>query len=170
MPGVTITRDPRGIVVGVLLLVSVFAVVFVWPVLSWHARGMILAGYGITLLLVGLIPARRTRRLLTSGVRSQGAVVGAKEDASRAQDDPTAHYYHPVVRFTALDGREVEFTSAVGYDIAPQVGDPVPVRYRPDDPEQAELDQVITWALPALVGLLGGLGLAVAGVVVYLHE
>jgi hypothetical protein len=44
------------------------------------------------------------------------------------------------------------------------------VRYRPDNPEQAELDQVITWALPTLVGLLGGLGLTVAGAVVYLHK
>jgi hypothetical protein len=38
MPGVTITRDPRAIVVGVLLLLSVFVVAFVWPVLGWHAR------------------------------------------------------------------------------------------------------------------------------------
>lgn len=48
------------------------------------------------------------------------------------------------------------FTSPVGYDIAPRVGDSVSVRYRPDNPEQA--DQVITWALPAAFGLLGGLG------------
>jgi hypothetical protein len=69
MPGVTITRDPRAIVVGVLLLLSVFVVAFVWPVLGWHARGIILAGYGITLGLIMLIPAQRTRRRLRSGVR-----------------------------------------------------------------------------------------------------
>jgi len=37
----------------------------------------------------------------------------------------------------------VEFTSAVGYGIEPDVGHAVNVRYLPDDPEQAEIDRAI---------------------------
>lgn len=92
-------------------------------------------------------------------------------DTDRQKDTGArTSYYHPVVRFTTPDGRTVEFTSAVGYQIRPDVGGPVPVRYRPDDPEKAEIDRAIAWVMPAAFGLLGGLGLLVAGVVVYLNE
>jgi hypothetical protein len=47
-------------------------------------------------------------------------------------------YYHPRVQFTTAEGRTVEFTSTFSSQFAPTVGDPVPVRYRPDSPEQAE--------------------------------
>jgi uncharacterized protein DUF3592 len=78
--------------------------------------------------------------------------------------------YAPVVRFTTADGRTVEFTSSVGYSSKPDVGGAVDVRYLPDDPEQAEIDRATMWMLPAAFGLLGGLGLLVAGVVVYSDE
>lgn len=170
MPSVSITftRDPRAVAVGFLLMGSVIVVSSVWFSLSWHARGMILAGYGITLLLAGLIPALRTRGLLRSGAQAQGAVEGAEKDTSKTRSG-TAVTYHPVVRFTTPGGRAVVFRSAVGYDTMPRAGDPVPVRYRPDNPEHAEVDHVTTWVMSAAVGVLGGLGLVVAGVVVFLH-
>jgi hypothetical protein len=63
----------------------------------------------------------------------------------------------------------VEFTSTVGYCREPDVGAPVPVRYLLDDPEQAEIDKAVTWLWPGASALLTGLGLLVAGVVVYLR-
>jgi hypothetical protein len=141
-----------------------------WDSLSWQARGMILAAYGVTVLGFGLIPALRTRGLLKSGVRAQGTVVGAEQDTSQGHDHTTFTYYHPVVRFTTADGRIIEFTSAVGYQRGPDIGGAVPVRYRPDDPEQAEIDRASMWMLPAAFGLVGGLGLLVAGVVVYANK
>jgi Protein of unknown function (DUF3592) len=167
VPEVTFARGPRAVGLGFLLIGSVFVVSRVWHSLSWHARGMILAAYGIAFLPFALIPALRTRGRLKSGARTQGTVVGTdrqKDTGARTS------YYHPVVRFTAPDGRTVEFTSAVGYQIKPDEGDPVPVRYRPDNPEQAEIDRAIAWMMPAAFGLLGGLGLLVAGVVTYLNE
>jgi hypothetical protein len=134
---------------------------------------MILAAYGVTVLGFGLISALRTRGLLKSGARAQGTVVGAEEDTSRGHDDATSSStttYNPVVRFTTADGRTVEFTSAVGSQHRPDIGGAVPVRYRPDDPEQAEIDRASMWMLPAAFGLVGGLGLLVAGVVVYSNE
>jgi len=38
-----------------------------------------------------------------------------------------------------------------------------------DDPQQADVDSAVTWLLPAAIGSLFGLGLLVAGVVVYMR-
>jgi Protein of unknown function (DUF3592) len=49
--------------------------------------------------------------------------------------------YHERVRFTTSDGRTVTFTSAWGSPESDvELGRSVPVRYRPEDPEQAEVD------------------------------
>ena len=72
-----------------------------------------------------------------------------------------------MVRFTTADGRTVEFASAVGYSYNPHIGRTVSVRYRPDDPEQAEIANAAMWLIPASFGLAGGLGLLVAGAIVY---
>ena len=162
-------RGPRATLVGWLLLGTVFLVSWKWSVLSWHARGMILAAYGVIFLSVLLFPALRTRSQLKGGARAQGTVVGAKQQMGMLGDNPTT-YYHPVVRFTTPDGRTVEFTAGTGTGAQPETGARVPVRYRPDDPDDAELDHVLTWMLPAAFGLVGGLGLLVAGVVMYLQE
>ena len=171
MPSFKFARTPRGVALGFLLIGSIFVVFWVWDSLSWHARGMILAAYGVTALAVGLIPALRTRGLLKSGAPAQGMVVDVEEETSQDHDDhTTSTTYYPVVQFTTADGRTMKFTSAVGYGSEPPLGDAVPVRYRPNDPEQAEIDRAITWMLPAAFGLLGGLGLLVAAVVVYTEE
>jgi hypothetical protein len=169
VPSVTFARSPRAVAVGFLLIGSVFLVYLVWDSLSWHARGMILAAYGATALAVGLIPALRTRRLLKSGATAQGVVVGAKQQTHQRHDGIT-YSYRPVVRFTAPDGRQVVFTSAVGSQRAPDLGVLVPVRYRPGNPQEAEIDRAVIWVLPAAFGLVGGLGLLAASVVVYEQE
>jgi hypothetical protein len=169
VPSVTFARGPRAVAVGFLLVGSIILVSQVWDSLSWHARGLILAAYGVTALAVGLIPGLRTRALLKRGARAEGVVVGTKQ-VTRQGEDGTSYSYHPVVRFTAPDGGQVVFTSSLGSPVAPDLGTPVPVRYRPEDPHQAEVDRAAAWVLPAAFGLVGGLGLLVAAVVVYAQE
>jgi hypothetical protein len=152
-------------VLGFLTLGSVFVVIWKWDSFSWHIRGMILAAYGVVCLGAVLIPALRTRGLLKSGAHAQGTVVDVKKGTSSGQYGGSTS--NPVVRFTTADGRTVEFTSAVGYSRSPDIGGAVPVRYRPGDPEQAEIDRATMWMIPAAFGLVGGLGLLVAAVIVY---
>jgi len=82
-------------------------------------------------------------------VSAQGTVVGVE----RRRSGPTGIWavlagltfapnvlYHERVQFTTPDGRTVVFTSAYGSpDSDVELGRPVPVRYRPEDPEQAEV-------------------------------
>jgi Protein of unknown function (DUF3592) len=165
---ITFARSPLARALGFLVMGSALVGFWKWDSLNSHARGLILAAYGVTLGGFMLIPALRTRRLLQSGAMAQGTVVDAKRYISISEDSITS--YAPVVRFTTADGRTVEFTSSEGYSSKPDVGGAVDVRYLPDDPEQAEIDRATTWMLPAAFGLLGGLGLLVAGVVVYSDE
>ena len=161
---------PRTSVLGFLVFGSVFVVFWKWDSFSWHARGMILAAYGVVCLGAGLIPALRTRGLLESGAQAQGTVVDVKKGTSSGQYSSGQYggsTYNPVVRFTAADGRTVEFKSTVGYSRSPDIGGAVPVRYRRGDPEQAEIDRATMWMIPAAFGLVGGLGLLVAAVIVY---
>jgi hypothetical protein len=153
----------------VLLLASGLLVSWKWDSLSPHARGMSLAAYGVLVLFL-LIPALRTRELLKSGVQARGTVVGAERDISQDSRGRRSITYNPVVRFTTADGRLAEFTSTLGYASRPDIGATVPVRYRTDDPAQAEIDRAIMWVFPAVLALVFGLGLLVEGVVTYTQE
>lgn len=159
-------RGRRFDLVGWLLLGSVVLVGWRWSSLSPHARGIMLAAYGVVFALIMLPSALRTRGLLKTGAKAEGTIVGAEQRTSIQRNDVVTDYY-PQVRFTTPDGRQVVFTSSFGSPGEPQLGDRLRVRYRPDDPQQAEVDHASTWMLRAAFGVVGGLGLLVAGVVVY---
>jgi Protein of unknown function (DUF3592) len=150
--------------VGLLLYLvfgSIFLAIAKPDLLNRTAWGLILAADGVALLLGLVRPALRMRGLVNSGALAQGTVQKTGGgDAS----------YHPRVQFTTAEGRTVEFTSTFSSQFAPKVGDPVPVRYRPDSPEQAEADSATMWMLPAAVGSLFGLGLLVVGIIAVLPE
>jgi hypothetical protein len=148
-----------------LVFGSIFLAIAKPDLLNRYAWGLILAADGVALLLGLVRPALRMRELLQSGAPAQGTVVGTVQKTS----DGDA-YYQPRVQFTTAEGRTVVFTSTFGSQFAPKVGDPVPVRYRPDSPEQAEAHGATMWMLPAAVGSLFGLGLLVAGIIAILPE
>jgi hypothetical protein len=176
MRQVKLPAEPRLAWASVLLPASLIVTAWAWQGLGWHARGMLLAAYGVAVALVLVRPALRTRARLKAGVSAQGTVVGAEKRISStgigtwAPTFVPVTLYHARVRFTTREGRTVVFTSALGSPDSPlELGRPVPVRYRPDHPEQAQVDNPWVWVVPAALGLLGGLGLLVAGVVVYLQ-
>jgi Protein of unknown function (DUF3592) len=177
MRQVKLPADPRLAWAFVLLPGSLVVTAWAWGGLGWHARGMLLAAWGVAVALVLLLPALRTRARLKAGVSAQGTVVGAEKRISSTGIGTWAPTFMPVtlyhrrVRFATRDGRTVVFTSALGSpDSQLELGHPVPVRYPPDDPEQAQVDTPWAWMVPGALGFLGGLGLLVAGVVVYLQE
>jgi hypothetical protein len=124
------------------LLGAVVLAFWRWHTLGWHARGIVLALLGAAFLAVFGIQAMWVRSLLQSGDRAEGTAIEVEEDAG---DRDTRTTYRPVVQFTTADGRKVVFTGSVGTGYAPEVGSAVPVRYRRDDPDQAEIDRLVTW-------------------------
>jgi hypothetical protein len=162
-------RAAVGLAVSLCVVVLLFSGVL--DSLAPTTRGLILAAAGVTLLGVDLPLQLRTRTLLKHGVKAQGTVVDAEEKTGRGSEDLPYRTYHPVVEFTATDGRTVTFTSGLGFSgRQPRVGSAVPVRYQPDDPEQAEIDRAYLWMVPAAPPLLAGVGLLVAAGVAFTDE
>jgi hypothetical protein len=176
MRQVRLPAEPRLAWATVLLPAGLIVTAWAWQALGWRARGMLLAAWGVAVALVLLLPALRSRARLKAGVSAQGSVVGVEKRIGSAGIGTWAPtfipntLYHPRVRFTTPDGRTVVFTSALGSpDRDLELGHPVPVRYQPDHPEQAQVDTPWAWVVPGALGFLGGLGLLVAGVVVYVQ-
>lgn len=70
---------------------------------------------------------------------------------------------HPVVRFQTADGAVIEFRSRVGSSPPSyQVGDEVPVLYRPENPRDARIESFVDLYLAGTI--LGGIAVVFGGV------
>lgn len=97
-------------------------------------------------------------------VRNSAAAVGAVVSLRRERDGmDTQNCLFPLIRFQTASGRTITFESRMGRsDDAWHIGDRVPVRYRVDRPELAELEGFLalwfsTLILLVLATVLAGL-------------
>jgi hypothetical protein len=122
-------------------------------------RGGILT-YLFLLIGIGLLGGAgyiffNTSEFVSGARKAQGTVVGLKSGA-------------PEVRFQAQDGREIRFTSSVSSKPpAYSVGENVEVLYRPDRPEDAEVNAFMSlWLGVIILGALGSMfSLTAAGLI-----
>lgn len=124
---------------------------------------VIFGGIGLLLLLIAGGFVVWTKSWLNSTVAAEGRVielVGGSSGPGRRGGS-----YHPVVAFTAQDGRKFEFRSSTGSDPpAFRVGEIVTVRYRPDDPRSAGIDAFFSlYLMPLIFGFIGAIFTLVGG-------
>jgi hypothetical protein len=144
--------------------------------------GAVLAGIGLTFLLVGWIIHRTSRHLRGPAERAQGTIVGFDTSNPGAMRLPRTRVrvstwsnfvgagpvYRPTVQFTTAAGAHVTATSPFGANPRPgHVGDTVTVLYDPRDPRRVRVETQSRWVgcLEAAFMLLGG-GLAALGIVI----
>jgi len=121
---------------------------------------------GVGLALVSVARLVRIRGLLRHGAPIEGTVVRVWRTKWTSDEGRTFVTYRRRVRFTTPDGGAVEFTSRVGTKVAPHEGQSVPVRYRADNPKQAEVDTPAAWKSAAIL-LLFGLALLITAAFIY---
>ncbi|HET9862329.1 MAG TPA: DUF3592 domain-containing protein [Steroidobacteraceae bacterium] len=114
-------------------------------------------GVGALMLVGAALLCIDTRRFIAHAQDATGTVVELRE----VRSDDGGSTWKPVVRFTAADGRDVTFASRVSssppsYD----VGETVPVLYRPEEPGEARIRGFGSLWFGA--SILGGLGLLFA--------
>ena len=105
----------------------------------------------------------RRRSFLRHSAIASGTIVALMENRDRDEIS-----YFPKVKFRTPSGREVTFESEMGATSEAGVGDVVAVRYRPDQPQVAEIDSFMSlWGLTLLFGVLGAvflfIGLGILG-------
>lgn len=120
--------------------------------------GVIFATVGGALLAFYLVEAASTRRFVRSAADAQGVVVDLKRYTRRGSDATSARSVQPVVEFVLPDGRRVSFEDALATSWDPyEVGAMVPVKYDPDDPEDARIaTSARVSGGNAVFGLFGG--------------
>jgi hypothetical protein len=116
--------------------------------------GTIFLPLGLGLLTGSAWTARSAVDARARAVRADGEVVELVEERSR---NSSGSLWAPRVRFRIPDGRSFEFVSSVRTKPpAYAVGDRVAVRYDPDHPSEARIDDWLSWwFLPSLLGALG---------------
>lgn len=111
---------------------------------------------GLGLLVGGAYALSSTHEFIQKSETANGTVVDLERSRSRRSTT-----YHPVVRFTARDGKEYEVRSSAGSNPPGyRIGEGVRVFYDPDDPDHARIDSFFSlWGIPTM---LGGMGLVFA--------
>jgi hypothetical protein len=91
-----------------------------------------------------------------SFLRNSDVATGVIEALTESRDEEEVSYF-PTVRFRTAAGREVTFQSGTGSgESSWTIGDRVPVRYRRDRPECAEVGSFAAlWGAALLFALLG---------------
>jgi len=128
--------------------------------------GFLATGLGV-FVAAGYLYVYGVRPLSVMGQTAQGVLVGFETVQSRDAEGRGRATPAPRVRFVSADGRTVEFTGLGGNLARQPPGSAVPVRYRPDDPHGAIIDNFQErWAGVFGIGLFGTFPTLVGGAVV----
>ena len=112
----------------------------------------IFALVGVAMLVAAVRQFNRTRAFLRKSAIASGIVIALIEN--RERDEVS---YFPKIKFQTPPGRDITFESAMGSSSqARSIGDRIAVRYRPDQPNVAEIDAFMPlWGLTLLFSALG---------------
>ena len=107
---------------------------------------------GTALLFGAMMLVSRIR--LTAGGRAQGQVIDYAERIGSGRGN--RRQFMPIVRYHPAGGTPVEFQSRMGASGKPfQIGEPVPVVYRRDKPQVAEIaTSAQLWLAPAAIAAM----------------
>jgi hypothetical protein len=136
---------------------------------------IILTIFAVVFLGVGIFEFHNSQVIVNSYETVTGTVVG-NDYLSHTDPEDSARVtwtYHPVVQFTATNGREVAFTDRAGsYPARYDVGETVEVYYNPDEPQDALVkDWMSLWWGPLIFLVIGSLpiiGMAIWFIVGYI--
>ncbi len=116
--------------------------------------GVLFVLIGVAVLIGGVVAAVKQALKSGRGVAATGTVVDL---VSRVFNPGSAGVYCPVVEFTTAAGQPVRFESQFGtMPAGHRVGQSIPVRYDPADPQKAEVDSATAnWFVPGCTSAMG---------------
>lgn len=127
--------------------------------------GGIFAIIGFAALAALAISIMNTNKFISSSVVTQGEVSDIVIRTSKDSDGNTTRSRFPVVRFQDQQGNSIEFESSTSTSSGTSIGQPVEVRYLPQNPQKARISSSFMdmWGLSVIFGIFGvafaGLGI-----------
>jgi Protein of unknown function (DUF3592) len=124
---------------------------------------------GLMLLLGAAWAVSSTKTWLAHAIEVEGKVIEMVRTRDR---DDTTYLFAPVVEFRTVDGRSIEFESAVrSYPPAYRTGQTVSVVYDPDEPRYAAIKGFFSlWLMPIILGFIGSVFLIVGTAMVVMSS
>lgn len=110
---------------------------------------VVFTSIGIASALVSAVSAALVAQSVSSkSHHAEGTVVDFSRDGRG---------YDPVVEFALPGGRPIRFDGWVASNLSAwEIGEPVPVRYNPDNPQEAIIDTYWqVWFVPTILGIVG---------------
>lgn len=129
---------------------------------------LIFGGIGLLLALIAGGMVVYTQSWLGRTLAAEGRVTELARSFSGGSRT-SGPMYHPIVSFTAQDGRKIEFRSGTGSNpSAFTIGEVVTVRYDPANPDSAAIDAFFSlWLMPLIFGFIGAIFILIAGGMAY---
>lgn len=120
--------------------------------------GYYFLGFGVLVSSFALWAIFNNLKLLLTGTRTQGVIVGVDEQMRRGDSQNKKVYYHPVIEFNSEEGNPFQFTFGGGStQQRPEIGKSVTVIYERGRPDKATLNSFMgLWAGPLAASILGG--------------
>lgn len=120
--------------------------------------GFYFLGFGLLVCAFALWSIFNNLKLLITGTRTQGVIVGVEEALRRGDSRHKKLYYHPVIEFTSEEGNPFQFTFGSGSTRhRPEISKSVTVIYESGRPDKATLNSFVgLWAGPLAASILGG--------------
>lgn len=111
------------------------------------------------LLIFGIWQSAQLATLESTGIRTEGRIVGFQEESSSSSSGSRSTYYDPIVKFRTQDNREIEFKDYNGKYLPMYLaGSKVTVLYSAADPHGSamiDLGRFLNWSIPASMLLAG---------------
>lgn len=121
---------------------------------------VIIGAFGTLALLVGVLVLIGRVRLYTRGVRATGEVVAGRSRTNLRPNAPSIATHAPVIEVLDRSTNDrFTFVSSYGSSLTRiTIGDTLPVRYIPGDPDSAEIDRLAPmWFFPGGALLMSGI-------------
>lgn len=123
-------------------------------IIAYLFLGVLFAA-GPFVLLIAIGTGIERALFVRSSIPAEGVIVGLSPAHPYR---PTDRSRFPVFRFATKDGGSFTVTSNIAQSPSPwRFGDPVPVLYRQDHPENAHIDSFVQlWEPQVVLGIVGG--------------
>ena len=121
---------------------------------------VIIGAFGTLALVVGLLVVNWRVRLYTRGIKAMGGVGAGRARHQLRPGAPARATHAPVIEVldTSTNTRFTFVSSFASSTTRIRVGDRLPVRYLPGDPDTAEVDKLAPmWFFPVMSLVMSGL-------------